>query len=309
MGFARLLAGALVVLAAGCGRTGLLVPDGETAAPGDGGALVPDAGVTTDGASTGHDASGGLPDASAPGFDASSGRDAGRRDSGAGEDSGGARPDGGGTTPACGPATCAGCCMADGSCLLGWSDQACGLGGAECAACAPDWFCKGTCTQYQELCGPSNCAGCCQNASICSQGIDGNACGHGGEQCQTCRAGGANTCEPVAGGGGSCDFAGCDPSNCDGCCSGDVCLVGATDEACGAGGVACAACNGGTTCTRDPNGAFGCAAVTPCDPSTCGGCCDGLVCALGDQDVACGTGGVACAACASGQSCGAGACR
>lgn len=35
----------------------------------------------------------------------------------------------------------------------------------------------------------------------------------------------------------------------------------------------------------------------PCSPATCNGCCDGDVCAVGNQDIACGTGGEACADC------------
>jgi hypothetical protein len=44
--------------------------------------------------------------------------------------------------PPCGPASCAGCCAADGSCVSPPTDAACGTGGAACVACAGK---KGTC--------------------------------------------------------------------------------------------------------------------------------------------------------------------
>jgi hypothetical protein len=37
--------------------------------------------------------------------------------------------------------------------------------------------------------------------------------------------------------------------------------------------------------------------VEGCSTATCTGCCDGNVCAQGDQDLACGSGGAACQDC------------
>jgi hypothetical protein len=48
----------------------------------------------------------------------------------------------------------------------------------------------------------------------------------------------------------------------------------------------------------------------PCSSSTCHGCCDGNICAEGDQSFLCGTGGAACNNCEpQGQTCMAGACK
>jgi hypothetical protein len=47
----------------------------------------------------------------------------------------------------CDPSTCAGCCSASGQCVGGTMKQACGVGGAACAACAGSSQCvNGACT-------------------------------------------------------------------------------------------------------------------------------------------------------------------
>src|SRR4029079_3895291 len=40
----------------------------------------------------------------------------------------------------------------------------------------------------------------------------------------------------------------CDASNCSGCCSGDVCVVGTTTAAWGTGGMTCSTCGAGNVC-------------------------------------------------------------
>ena len=219
----------------------------------------------------------------------------------------------GGSAAACSAATCPdSCCLPDGSCALNESNLACGTGGQACTVCASDAVCKGVCTKYQDDCGPSNCPGCCENSNICAPGDDDMACGHMGYQCQPCAPGeGTSQCMPLSAGGGVCSGgASCDPANCTGCCQGNICLVGDVEGACGSHGVTCAMCPAGQACafvTMDMG--YACTAA-PCDPSTCSGCCDGLVCAVGDQDVACGSGGEACVNCAaSEQKCAQNACR
>lgn len=224
-------------------------------------------------------------------------------------------PDGGGATDdgspgGCGPANCDSCCLPDGTCASFLSKLACGAGGQACMVCAPGEFCKGGCVGYQDNCGPSNCAGCCENSDLCATGNDDFACGHSGEECQRCVPDeGTGQCVPLAAGGGLCNgVQSCNPSSCNGCCEGNACLVGDTEDSCGSFGAACATCSAGQACASTPTG-YACIAA-PCDPSTCAGCCDGLVCALGDQDVACGKGGQACVSCAaSGQKCAQSACH
>jgi hypothetical protein len=46
-----------------------------------------------------------------------------------------------------------------------------------------------------------------------------------------------------------------------------------------------------------------------CDPSNCTGCCIEQICAQGNQAIACGMGGGACAVCSSFQSCTGGVCQ
>jgi hypothetical protein len=210
----------------------------------------------------------------------------------------------GGSPAACGVATCPdSCCLPDGSCALNESNLACGTGGQACVVCAPDEFCKGRCNKYQDNCGPSNCAGCCENSNICAPGDDDYACGHMGYQCQPCLSGGSTgQCVPLSAGGGICNGGtSCDAANCTGCCQGSICLVGDQEGACGSHGATCEMCPAGQACAfvmMDTG--YACMAA-PCDPSTCSGCCDGLVCAVGNQDVACGSGGEACVSCAASQ--------
>jgi hypothetical protein len=109
---------------------------------------------------------------------------------------------------------------------------------------------------------------------------------------------------------------------CSGCCTGDVCHIGTDLSACGAGGVACVACNptladgctaGSCTC----GGGFACntgqrcsAGACACDPNACQGCCNLFTnqCDPGNTQASCGTGGASCRACSAGQVCDAGSC-
>ncbi len=103
------------------------------------------------------------------------------------------------------------------------------------------------------------------------------------------------TCLPLLTGGGFCPT--CE-STCGGCCLGSLCILGLTQAECGRGAEACHACTGGDQCVANGTGG---ACVMPeagaCGPSNCPGCCEGNVCAMGNQVIACGTGGAECINC------------
>ena len=265
--------------------------------------------------------------------------------------------------PSCG--TCDGCCQ--GSVCVPQDKQppdACGWGGVACRSCPEGFECVkgGGCVEAQPNCGPASCKGCCENAMYCSDGLTSyGGCGFGGQLCQQCQ-GATPVCVAQPGGGGACGgVQTCNAENCPyGCCQGNVCALGYSNDACGTQGNACTPCAAGQTCiesgsgggicesppfctafncspggccqgnqcmpgtTDDACGAGGtacldcaamggvCAAqqcVTGCSASTCSGCCDGDVCAVGTQSVACGAGGIPCQDCTAGHlSCVAQAC-
>lgn len=207
--------------------------------------------------------------------------------------------------PKCNPETCKGCCVGD-VCLVGTEPSACGVGGLTCTDCdSTGQACevvgeKALCTGTPS-CGPANCDGCCIG-DICIPGFDDTACGLKGVQCTNCGATGsacsaARTCGPKPK---------CGPDNCAGCCSGDVCVVATTSLACGKGGETCKTCGTGNACNAGV-----CQPSSTCGPGSCpDGCCVGAVCAIGNQNGACGSGGGACADCAlDGRVCTGNACR
>ncbi len=300
------LAVVLACLTAACGRTEL----------DDFGAAPFDAGLSAD--APPGDGDGGTGDSSMEG---GGGSDASSDTRGAVDTSSLDSPAtlGDGGVSGCNPTTCPeSCCLPDGTCVQDENNQACGSGGTACKTCGPGEFCKGDCIHYQANCDATNCPGCCEGPAICAAGESNYACGNAGEECQRCvPSEGTGQCTPQGDAGGTCEaLATCSPADCQGCCAGDVCLVGDADDACGSAGEVCAACGGGKSCTLDTTGQYGakgqfvCAATSPCDASTCAGCCDGLVCAEGTQDIACGSGGAVCANCQSaGQSCDQGQCQ
>lgn len=97
-------------------------------------------------------------------------------------------------------------------------------------------------------------------------------------------------------------------ATCSGCCfGGNQCMPGTSVAACGFGGLTCQTCGGTDECV---NGT--CAAKPPqCDATTCPtGCCSSAgVCIQPATDVACGTGGATCKACAATETCKAGTCQ
>src|SRR5207249_5475485 len=111
-------------------------------------------------------------------------------------------------------------------------------------------------------CDPQSCPnGCCDQSGNCvAGGASNNAfCGKGGLACIDCTASG-KTCI-----NGACT--GCTPANCpSGCCSGDSCLAGTSDLACGSNADACVQCPGGQRCDQG---------ACICDGQSCpNGCCD-----------------------------------
>jgi hypothetical protein len=147
----------------------------------------------------------------------------------------------------CNPVLCKGCCNGD-ECLIGEQQKNfCGANGDACEVCAKGDTCKnGTCFHQQANCGPMNCTGCCLfQGTACATGTHSFACGHGGEPCSLCLPSEGNQCMPLNNGGGTCsNIAPCAPSNCMGCCYGQVCATGTQDFACGSSGLTCEDCVG-----------------------------------------------------------------
>jgi hypothetical protein len=79
-------------------------------------------------------------------------------------------------------------------------------------------------------------------------------CGHDGNNCVACGAG--ETCTA-----GACVLT-CDDTTCGGCCQNGVCADAGIDQACGAGGVACAACATDQHCWASNCLAFGTVSFT-----------------------------------------------
>lgn len=198
----------------------------------------------------------------------------------------------------CGPLTCPSGCCVGGNCVQGRDDKACGSGGGSCADCASRGQtcdastssavrCVGT-----ESCGPQNCGGCCLG-TVCVGGFDDTACGKAGQACTNCGQTG-RVCSGAAATERTCQAApGCGPTNCKGCCLGDVCVDSPTRDACGVGGKQCQACSANQTCDV---GAGTCQNNTTC-ADTCPGCCQGNQCFGGFLNNRCGSGGAACQNC------------
>jgi hypothetical protein len=162
--------------------------------------------------------------------------------------------------------------------------------------------------------------GCCLPDGTCfvaGPSADGSfptdiPCGSNGEACATCPS------DYICIGGGCLHVTGantvCGPDNCNGCCmlgampapgvtgASNTCFLGSQDLYCGSGGGQCQGCapstNGGH-CVSDPGGGGHCEGIGTCNATNCAGCCAGDLCAVGTQDVGCGTAGAACQDCAS----------
>jgi hypothetical protein len=217
-------------------------------------------------------------------------------------------------TTSCNPSNCSGCCVGD-RCLPGDAALACGDTGAQCDSCAVGQVCRaqsgggGRC-EGTSSCGPANCGGCCNAAGQCVAGNDTTACGRGGERCAAC--GIAQVCIPEGQPNArSCQTPpACGPTNCTGCCVGNQCVAAnaTTPQRCGLNGQQCQACPAGQVCNQ-PTGT--CVPAPECSPASCPlGCCLGDICAFGQQNTACGTGGDACVNCQNlGRVCEANSCQ
>jgi hypothetical protein len=118
---------------------------------------------------------------------------------------------------------CTGCCV-QGQCTER-SFQTCGVGGVACATCDP---------VLADTCDSRGVCVCGANPACSGPGVD--RCVNGQCRCGTGAACGAGQ-ECVD---GTCR---CTTSSCSGCCSGNLCMAGNTQNACGKGGQACVRCN------------------------------------------------------------------
>ena len=139
----------------------------------------------------------------------------------------------------CDTTNCDGCCNADGECVAGDADTACGTGGDACQQCSAPAVCgDGACVVP---CNEDTCDGCCDADGECIAGDADAACGSGGVACAAC--GTDQTCST-----GECVDLGCSET-CNGCCDGDQCLSGNLESACGWFGDACVSCGTGMECS------------------------------------------------------------
>lgn len=224
----------------------------------------------------------------------------------------------GAVSPACGPpkkpvtcnaANCPGCCDGNQMCFTGLSEASCGTMGATCMACGSGQTCLAVTTGDAGAqggrcltagtgggssggggtaggataggaaaggnaaggtgggsanCNAQNCPnGCCTSTGACQNPPTTARCGMGGATCAGCMPG--KTCV-----NGAC-------TTCAGCVDlqSGRCETGMTDSACGKNGEFCANCTvNSATCTNQACvGNMG-----GCNPSNCGGCCDGQNC-------------------------------
>ncbi len=94
-------------------------------------------------------------------------------------------------------------------------------------------------------CGPSSCAGCCDDAGACQPGSTLQACGLGGTACQACDPG-FDVCNPRGDPNvtGVVCYEPCPLRSCTGCCTPEgACVDGKTDTACGGPFRVCADCS------------------------------------------------------------------
>lgn len=224
----------------------------------------------------------------------------------------------------CDSKSCAGCCSAN-ECHVGSGSDFCGTGGLSCSSCAIDQICRvGVCLTSsippvdagtRDAGGTSFDAGVADaggeevDAGVVDSGvtaIDSGVVDSGVVEVDSGVADSGVADSGVADSGTTVVDAGpgpsCSPSNCDGCCNGNVCQRGDSTTMCGAHGNACIQCGDGLICSD------GSCKIPSCSSSSCpNGCCQNNLCVTPTQG-ACGTGGQICAACAGGQVCDQGHC-
>lgn len=147
-----------------------------------------------------------------------------------------------------------------------------------------------------QSCSPSNCDGCCEQG-VCRTGSLDGTCGRSGAACIACTmlqacTSGQCVAKPTVDAGIECG-----PANCAGCCSWNGRCETVDNATCGVKGSRCVDC-GEDICNR-PSGK--CLSLTsPCDASTCTGCCTaGGVCVakINQNNGQCGHSGGACRVC------------
>ena len=202
------------------------------------------------------------------------------------------------STPTCTPQSCPGCCDQTGQCQTGTGDQICGSLGGVCIACAQGQKCQlGRCVPNNPCDG---CTGCCQN-NQCLPGSSNSACGRGSTACMMCAS------DEVCAGGvciRNTPPSACNPSNCAGCCQGELCVAAPTNQQCGANGTPCSSCGLNQECKYGACSDAGCSSCAAQN-----GCCRDNSCFRGDSPSACGFGGAACSSCAAGERCVSGRCE
>ena len=207
----------------------------------------------------------------------------------------------------------------------------------------------GTCSAK---CVYTNITSCTSNDGCCPSGCNANndndctpSCGNGvveaGEKCdgncptscasQTCKTGSvtgsgcqrecsySNVANTTACSGGKCYNGAC----CTGCWTGSSCSGGTTTSSCGTSGANCtscstsdpcktATCSGGSCTTTNKANGTTCPGGKCYSGSCCTGCWTGASCLAGTSPLSCGSGGVACFGCPSGEcqtaTCSAGTC-
>jgi hypothetical protein len=153
----------------------------------------------------------------------------------------------------CSPANCpTGCCNASGFCVDPPTDEQCGTQGDNCGVCPNGGSCVAGALCQWPVASCGVCTGCCQTlpdgGAQCMTGTFALLCGNGGAFCTPC--GPYEQCRAIGfDGGGYCQAnSTCDPTNCPGCCVGDICAEGTQNQACGFGGISCAVCGSGGSC-------------------------------------------------------------
>lgn len=225
----------------------------------------------------------------------------------------GCGPDDDGAGPAtCNFENCSGCC--DGTrCVTTVSEDQCGQAGSSCRSCNVGDICSaGICAEPKD-CSQCPNSGCCLNGTQCMEGNTKQACGKGGDACNTCNGSG-EICSATT---TTCEATTCDSTTCsDGCCTanGECKKVGAVEQnknTCGKNGAACEVCD--TTDISCSAGNCVPAEATCLDFCT-EGCCMGDTCVPFEMqsNATCGQANgstpVACETCTGANNCAQGVC-
>jgi len=149
-------------------------------------------------------------------------------------------------------------------------------------------------SEAEDICGPGNCGGCCDQFGKCLEGESKNSCGKDGESCESCDS--DESCIKQ-----ECSDEACGPDNCDGCCKGGDCKSGKTSTYCGEDGETCDKCKSTETCDKDKRKCV----ASECNKENCAdGCCDSRgICQKDQRNGACGLGGRSCISCGDGMAC------